>query len=76
MNFERAATALIRSRQLLNEALAEVRLANEILNGLRDDRVPWTSDPQERIHRLGWLEGTESLVEASTRSLQHAWPPD
>jgi hypothetical protein len=75
-NFERAATAVIRSRHLLEEALAEVQLASEILSRIEDERVPWGSDPGERISRLGWLNGAASLVEASSRSLQHAWPPD
>jgi hypothetical protein len=73
-NFERAATAVIRARHLLDEVLTEVQLAREILDDLEDERLPWGSDLGERISHLGWLQGAASLVEASSRSLRHAWP--
>jgi hypothetical protein len=73
MNFERAATAVIRSRHLLAEAAAEVRLASEILERLDDERAPWGSDTHERVLRLRWLDGAASFAEASADSLGRAW---
>jgi hypothetical protein len=74
MNLERAATAVVRSRRLLREVMVEVRLASQIVAMLEDEGVEWASDPRERVDRLGWLEWTASLAEASSRSLERAWP--
>ena len=70
MNFDRGATALIRSQRLLEEVREELRLAAHIFGGLDDDQAGLRGD---RLHRL---VSSICLLEAAERALAEAWPRD
>jgi hypothetical protein len=65
MNYERGATALIRSMRLLAEAREELRLAARIFVEIEDGMA------EDRLHRL---VGSIRFLEASERALGEAWP--
>jgi hypothetical protein len=70
MNFDRGATALIRSQRLLDEAREELRLAAHIFGRLGDGQIGLDGD---RLHRL---VSSVCLLEASERALAEAWLRD
>ena len=70
MNFDRGATALIRSQRLLAEARQELRLAANIFGDLADEHAGLRED---RLHRL---VSSICLLEAAERALVEAWPRD
>lgn len=73
MNYNRAATALVHCRRLLDGAREETKLAVRILEQLDDPGAPWPKDPAERLVRLRSLECFVAQLEEARRYLEEAW---
>jgi hypothetical protein len=70
MTFNRAATAFVRSRRLIEQAGEEARLAVEILTGVDPATGTVSSSDGQRTALLRQLEGLILSLEATERDLR------
>jgi hypothetical protein len=73
-SFNRAATAVVQCRKMLERAGDETREAMMSLADLQDEDIGLGMDPMELIVRLRRLGEILVLLERSQRALATAWP--
>lgn len=74
LSFNRAATAIVHCRKLLESADDDTRLAMTVLANLEDANIEVALDPMEVMTRLRRLGEVLVLLEESQRALAGAWP--